>query len=98
MEEEENSQELQGHTPGQYKYWSELTIEGKIERIRTIIKNDNIKFEKLSDDFLKLQDLFESHGHNSKEEITIQIKNFINKENSSWSQSYALSDSEETYF
>ena len=56
------------------KYWSELGIEEKLERMRMIVKGQNDEIRYLNERLSKVSKLFTQHQHSVDGKILLRIK------------------------
>lgn len=61
------------------KYWSELGIEEKLERMRSVIKNEISENENTRGEFSNLKTLFRRHQHNKLGDLLFRLGNDFNQ-------------------
>ena len=59
--------------PCRDKYWSELGIEEKIERMRGVVNSQQERLESLQESFYRLQTFVEKHSHDNDGKLLIRV-------------------------
>lgn len=59
--------------PMREKYWSELGIEEKVERMRSIVRRQGDQLDRIETEFHSLRRQFANHEHNAKSEVVLPI-------------------------
>jgi hypothetical protein len=52
--------------PSREKYWSELTSDERVERLRQVIKSLQYRHDYTNEDMIKMQNHFYKHQHDAK--------------------------------
>lgn len=74
-----NITDMPMNTLSREKYWGELSVEEKVERIRTVVKQMQYHHNLINEQVDMLEHKFENHQHQDKEVVMPLKRGFLDR-------------------